>query len=71
MRLEISFRNTDASDEEKDAVRMRVERKIRKVTRFLKEPVEVALILNGQKLGYQGELQVAGAGAAKLSAMTK
>jgi len=62
MRLEISFRNTDASDEEKDAVRMRVERKIRKVTRFLKEPVEVALILNGQKLGYQGELQVAGAG---------
>lgn len=62
MRLEISFRNTPASDEEKEALKQRVERKIRKVTRFMRDPIEVGLVLQGQKVGYRGELLVAGAG---------
>ncbi|MCK6505648.1 HPF/RaiA family ribosome-associated protein [Myxococcota bacterium] len=62
MRLEISFRNTPASDEEKEALKLRVERKIRKVTRFLRDPIEVGLVLQAQKVGYRGELLVAGAG---------
>lgn len=62
MRLEISFRSTDASDKEKKALRDRVERKIAKVTRFLREPVEVSMVLRGEKVGYTGELRVSGAG---------
>ncbi|NOY24689.1 MAG: HPF/RaiA family ribosome-associated protein [Oligoflexia bacterium] len=62
MRLEISFRNTDPTDKEKAALTARVERKIRKITRFLRDPIEVSLVLYAQKLGYRGELQVAGAG---------
>lgn len=62
MRLEISFRNTDPTDTEKAALTARVERKIRKITRFLRDPIEVNLVLYAQKLGYRGELQVAGAG---------
>lgn len=62
MRLEISFRNTPASDQEKDALKKRVEHKIRRVTRFLRDPIEVALVLQAQKVGYRGELLVAGAG---------
>lgn len=68
MRLEISFRNTNASEEEKDALRARVERKARKVTRFLKDPVEVVLVVHGEKVGFTGDLRVSGAGEETFSA---
>lgn len=68
MRLEISFRSTNATEKEKDALKDRVERKIKKVTRFLKDPVEVGLVIRGEKVGYTGELRVNGAGTETFSA---
>lgn len=63
MRLEISFRNTSVDEKERQALKKRVERKIKKITRFLKEPVEAGLVIHGQKVGYRGDLVVSGAGA--------
>ncbi len=71
MRLEISFRNTTATEEEKTALRERVERKIKKVTRFLREPIEGTVNVRGLKVGYSGELHVSGAGGQTLSARTE
>ncbi len=68
MRLEISFRNTDATDEEKEALTDRVQRKIQKVTRFLKEPIEGTLTVRALKVGFAGELHLSGAGDQKLTA---
>ncbi len=63
MRLEISFRNASVEEKERQALKNRVERKSRKITRFLKEPVDVGLVILGQKVGYRGDLVVSGAGA--------
>lgn len=68
MRLEVHFRNTDASDEEKKALRARVEKKVRKVTRFLKEPVHAEMTIKGEKVGFYGDLHVTGAGTSTLKA---
>lgn len=71
MRLEISFRNTDATDEEKEALTERVQRKIQKVTRFLREPIEGSLTVRALKVGFAGELHLSGAGDQKLTARTE
>ncbi|MCB9778328.1 MAG: HPF/RaiA family ribosome-associated protein [Alphaproteobacteria bacterium] len=68
MRLEIHFRNTDASEDEKKALRARVERKIRKVTRFLKDPVTVEMNIKGEKVGFYGDLHITSAGTSTLKA---
>lgn len=63
MRLEISFRNATVEDNERQALKARVERKSKKITRFLKEPIEIGLVIHGQKVGYRGDLIVSSAGA--------
>ncbi len=68
MRAEISFRNTSVSEKDQQALRERVEKKSRKVTRFLREPVTLALVIHGQRVGFRGELHISGGGGDSLKA---
>jgi len=58
MRLEITFRNIEASD----ALRERAEKKFKKVAKHLREPIEGHLVIKVEKHRHSAELTVHAAG---------
>lgn len=58
MRLDITFRQIDASDE----IRQWVERRVEKVSRFLRPPIEAHVVLREEKFRQIAEITVKAAG---------
>ena len=58
MRLDITFRQIDASDE----IRQWVERRVEKVARFLRPPIEAHVVLREEKFRQIAEVTVKAAG---------
>ncbi len=58
MRLDITFRQVDASDE----IRQWVERRVEKVARFLRPPIEAHVVLKEEKHRQIAEVTVKAAG---------
>lgn len=58
MRLDITFRNIDASD----ALRERAEKKFKKVAKHLREPIDAHLVCKVEKHRHSAELTVHAAG---------
>lgn len=62
MALEVSFRNVELTEEERDELKQRSTRKFAKVSRYLKDPIEAYLVLHQEKHRHVAELQVHAAG---------
>jgi putative sigma-54 modulation protein len=58
MRLDVTFRNLEADDE----LRQLVERRVEKVSRFLRPPIEAHVVLREEKHRQIAEISVSGAG---------
>lgn len=58
MRLEITFRNTQATD----ALRERAEKKFQKVAKHLREPIDAHLVCKVEKHRHSAELTIHAAG---------
>ena len=58
MRLDLTFRNINATD----SLRQRAEKKFQKVAKHLKEPIEAHMVLNVEKHRHLAELTVHSAG---------
>ncbi len=62
MALEVTFRQVELPDKERDELKLRGTRKFAKVSRYLKEPIEAHLILKQERYRHHAELQVRSAG---------
>jgi putative sigma-54 modulation protein len=58
MNLHVTFKSCEPSD----ALRERAERKLQKVSKYLKEPVEVHLVLHVEKHRHRADVTISSAG---------
>jgi len=58
MRLDVTFRNLEANDD----LRQLVQRRVEKVSRFLRPPIEAHVVLREEKHRQIAEISVSGAG---------
>jgi len=62
MKLDVSFRNVELTEKERDALKLRARRKFEKVARYLKDPNEAALTLTAVRHTRVADLQVKASG---------